>query len=180
MEHPVQFLETAAGGLGVEEPCNGYEDCIENSPDDVQAIAQVDNGSRRDIDDSKVGQPVESDSEGDAFIARALRHNFGGVHPANGEDAKWEDVKEEEGESHEGPKSLVNGTDFSLGGLDGSSRRKNQKEETKLISRETHWKSGNAEHGCYHHHAERACCRAGDKNFTAASSLDEEVGAGVD
>lgn len=102
-EHAVHILQTSARGLGVEEVGDGHEAGVEDRPDDVQPVAEVPDRDRRDVDDDGVGEPVRAHAQGDAFVTCAERHDFGGVHPAHGQDAPGEDVEEEEGEGDEDP-----------------------------------------------------------------------------
>ena len=56
---------------------------------------------------------MRADAEGDAFVAGAEGHDFGGVHPGDGEDAPGEDVEEEEAEGDEDPLGLFDMGDWS-------------------------------------------------------------------
>ena len=102
-EHLIHILETPSRRLRIEEIRDGHEASVEDSPDDVEPVAQIIDGAGRDVDDNEVGEPVGADAEGDALVARAEGHDFGGVHPADGEDTPGEDVEEEEGECYEDP-----------------------------------------------------------------------------
>lgn len=47
-----------------------------------------------------------ADAKGDALVTGAQGHDFGGVHPTDGEDTPGEDVEEEESEGDEDPGCL--------------------------------------------------------------------------
>ncbi len=105
----VHVLKAASRGLGIEQPGDGHENRIEDSPDDVEAIPEALDGLRGDVDDGEVGEPVGGGAESDAFVAGAEGHYFRGVHPGDGEDAEGEGVEEEEGEGDEEPLGLAGG-----------------------------------------------------------------------
>lgn len=70
-EHLVHILQTPPRRFRIEKPCDGDEAGVEDSPDDVQAILEIVDGTRGDEDDDEVGEPVGADAEGDAFVAGA-------------------------------------------------------------------------------------------------------------
>ncbi len=105
----VHVFKAAPRGFRVEEPGDGHENRIEDSPDDVEAIPEALDGLRGDVHDGEVGEPVGGGAESDAFVASAEGHYFGSVHPGDGEDAEGEGVEEEEGEGDEEPLGLGRG-----------------------------------------------------------------------
>ena len=52
---------------------------------------------------------METHAHGNAFVACALWHYFGGVHPADRQYAEGEEVEEEESEGYEEPQGLMKG-----------------------------------------------------------------------
>ena len=102
-EDLVHVFQAAASRLGVEEPRDGHEGSIEDSPNDVQLVPQVLDRAGRHVDDDEVADPVTGNAKGDTFVAGAEGHDLGGVHPGDWEDAEGEEVEEEEAECYEDP-----------------------------------------------------------------------------
>lgn len=102
-ENLVHVLETASSGLRVPKPSDGDEGSVEHSPDDVELVLKIGNSPRSDVHDDKVAEPVGGDAESDTLVTRAEGHDFGSVHPGDGQDTEGEDVEENEAESDEDP-----------------------------------------------------------------------------
>ena len=99
----VHIFQAAASRLGVEEPCDGHEGSIEHSPNNVQLVPQVLDRTGSHVNNDEITDPVACHAKGDAFVASAERHDLGGVHPGDREDAEGEEVEEEEAECYEDP-----------------------------------------------------------------------------
>lgn len=105
-EDLVHVFETSASSFRVEEVSDGHEAGVEDRPDDVQLVSQVSDRHGCDVDDDEVGQPMAADTQCHTFVSGAERHDFGRVHPADGQDTPGEDVEEEEAEGYEDPLCL--------------------------------------------------------------------------
>lgn len=162
----IHVLETPARRLRVEEPGDGDEAGVEDGPDDVQLPAETVDGVRGDEDDDEVGQPVGTDADGDALVARAQRHDLRRVHPAHGQDAPGEDVEEEEDKDHEYPSCLRSCQPRASGRC---------RERKKCKRGETYDRRVKLQHDRYHYHAQGTAGGAPDHHCPAASLLNEEV-----
>ena len=72
----IHLFKASSRGLWIEQPGNGYEYCVEQSPNDVQSVTETVNGLRGDIHNDKVREPVGSGTQSDAFVSRPKRHNL--------------------------------------------------------------------------------------------------------
>ena len=70
---------------------------------------------------------MQTHAHGNALVACALRHDFRGAHPADGQYAEGEEVKEQESEAYEEPQGLMDGDE-------SAPKKKNRKDDIRTAT----------------------------------------------
>lgn len=83
-EDNVDLLQTATGGLGVEEVHDGDEDGVPGSEEEVGSPADVGDHDRRDHDDSEVEEPVRAGGDSVGLGTGTDGRDLSGVQPGQG------------------------------------------------------------------------------------------------